>query len=199
MNINALTGLLLELASQSTSKTTRIAKAEGPPRLPGEAPAAFKSALRAASGAGPAPEQPALQKAGQPADEASQLPPFIPLPLRSELFREARFFARTGGGRAGKAAARAPASDVFICLVTENLGRLWAGLSWRDELLSVRYFTENEAASRMLAENFPELKESLQEIGFAEVSLSSLVRGELKAIAEELLPKFQAHLLDRKI
>lgn len=198
MNINGLTTLLLELAYQSSSKISPATKVEGVARLR-DATVAGKKALEAVDNGTPA-GQPARVETKQTEEQSAPPLAFTPLPLRSDLFPEARFFARLGQEKAGTATPGDQASEIFICLITENLGRVWVGLSCRkDEFLSVQYFTDNKPASRVLKENFPLIRADLKAIGFAEISLTSRARAELGAVVEGLLPRFEEHLFDRKI
>lgn len=197
VNINGLTTLLLELAYQGSGKISPAAKAEGVARIR-DATVAGKRVLEGAD-TGPPTGQSTRAETKQTAEQPVHPPAFTPLPLRSDLFREARFFARLGEEKAGATAPREPATEIFICLVTENLGRVWVGLSCRSDFLSVKYFTDNEPTSKILKENFPPLRENLKEIGFIEISLTSRARAELGAVVEGLLPRFEEHLLDRKI
>lgn len=196
MNINALTSLLLELANQSTSKVTPALRAEGVAGVRGVA-ASVKKGLEALTDGKRAKSSTGLETK-QTAEQPAQLPAFTPLPLRSGLFPEARFFAGLGGEKAG-AAGKEPASDIFICLATETLGRIWAGLSCRKDFISVKFFTGSETSSKVLREDFPSLREDLKEAGFKEVSLTSRARAELGLVVDGLLPRFEQHLLDRRI
>lgn len=198
MNINGLTTLLLDLANQSGSKVSPAVKTESVARVR-DAAASGKKALEAAVDTGRPAGQPARIDTKQTAEPPAHPPAFTPLPLRSDLFQETRFFARLGGQKAGATTAEEPAAEIFICLVTENLGRVWVGLSSRNDFLSVKCFTDNEPSSKILKENFTPLRENLKEIGFTEISLTSRARAELGAVVEGLLPRFEEHLLDRKI
>jgi len=195
LNISGLTNLLLELAGQAGSKVTPAARVEGAGRVHGAAELVKKAGMPAVE-----QEAPGTSPSSQPeAPSTHEFPPFVPLPLRSELYPSARFFARfpeekrTGGAAAQKAPA------VFICLLTENLGTLWFGLALRENNLTVKCFTESEEVNRTVRENLPLLKEELLLAGFSAVSLASYRRSELGSLAAEILPKFEKHLLDRRI
>lgn len=197
MNINGLTTLLLELANQGSGKISPAAKAEGVTRIR-DVTLAGKKALEGTDTGHPAGQSTRVE-AKQTAEQPVHSPAFTPLPLRSDLFREARFFARFGGEKTRTIAPREPATEIFVCLVTENLGRIWVGLSCRNNSLSVKHFTDNEPTSKILKEHFPPLRENLKEIGFTEISLTSRAKTELGAVVEGLLPRFEEHLIDRKI
>lgn len=196
MNINALALLLLDFAKQN-SKISPAARAEGTAGARGAA-GTPKNAAKILN-TGPLPERAPASEAKQAPEQPAQPPAFAPLPLRSALFPEARFFARVGKEKPGSNAGAQQVAELFICLVTENLGRIWVALFCRKDFLSVKYFTSNSAASKTLRENFPSLREDLIEAGFKEVSLSSQTRAELGAIADGLLPRFERHLLDQRI
>lgn len=198
LNINALTTLLLDLAYPGSNKISPATKAESVARIR-DANVAGKKALGVMD-AGNLTGQPARVETRQTEEQSAHHLAFTPLPLRSDFFPEARFFAKHGGKKAGAADPEEQASEIFICLITENLGRVWVDLSCRNnEFLSVKYFTDNEPASRVLKEGFSLLRDDLKNIGFAEIALTSRARAELGAVVEGLLPRFEEHLLDRKI
>ena len=62
-----------------------------------------------------------------------------------------------------------------------------------------KYYTENEDASKTLKESFSEMRGELIESGFHEVSLTSQSRTNLGNITSELLPKFDAYLLNQRV
>ncbi len=195
MNINALTTLLQELAYQSSSKVSPAEKAEGASRVRD----AIAAGGKPAAGAGPAGAQINQAEAKLNQEQLFIPPAFAPLPMRSELFQEARFFARLNERNAGTAVHQAQASDIYICLITENLGRVWVNLTYRNDELLVKCFTDQDSSNKVIRKNLPLLQEDLMSIGFKEVFISSQARHELGAVVEGLLPKFEMHLLDRKI
>ncbi len=197
MNINTLTVLLQELAYQSKSKIMPATKAESVARVRDTTLAGTKM-TRAAS-TGPAAERNPTAETRQLDERPLQPMAFTPLPLRSSLFREARFFAKVGEEKAGKGSGRETPDEIFICLITKNLGRIWVGLTCKKDYLSVKYFTDQKTANKILRENFPPMREELKTTGFTEVSITSQARAELGAVVEGLLPKFELHLLDRQI
>lgn len=149
-------------------------------------------------GANTTPQHARTETAQQKPEQPFSAPSFIPLPLRTGLFQEARFFARLGEGKTGAGAGR-EAEEFFICLITKNLGRIWVGISCHNDFLSVKCFTDQETSNKILRKHFPPLREDLKTIGFNEVSLTSQTRSELGAVVEGLLPKFEEHLFDRKV
>ncbi len=197
MNINTLTVLLQELAYQSKSKIMPAAKAENVARIK-DASLANAKMVRTAS-AGPAAERHPATDIKQPEERPLQPMAFTPLPLRSSLFREARFFARVGEEKTRGSSKGVTSGEIFICLITKNLGRVWVGLTCKKDYLSVKYFTDRKTANKILRENFSPMREELKTIGFTEVSITSRTMVELGTVVEGLLPKFELHLLDRKI
>lgn len=196
MNISGLSALLTELAYQTASKVEPAARAEGAARVQdGTAP----GRIRPETAAGLSSGQPASAGPDLPEGETVLQPAFAPLPLRTGLFQEARFFARLGGYGAGAEAGPGEITDIFLCLFTENIGRVWVGLSCRNDALSVKYFTDSRITSKVIEDNFSLLRGELREIGFTEVSLTSRTKAELGTVLEGLLPRFERHLLDRKI
>lgn len=198
MNINVLSNLLAELSSRNISKVSPAAKTDAAAGMR-EAATQGKKVLEALSTGAAAEKQAARAETKQTAEPALQQPVFTPLPLRSELYPEARFFARLEDREEASAAGGEPVAEVFIHVVTGHLGHIWINLVKRQNYLSVKYFTDNEAASRILRDNFPPVREDLKAIGFQEVSLTSQARTALGRLTEELLPKFEAYLLNRRI
>lgn len=198
MNIYGITAILQELAYQSNSLTSPAARTVASAPVRDVTTAAQKAV--AAESVNLTAGQPVQVEAQQTTPQPLPVPVFIPLPLRSELFPEVRFFARPEEEKPeAKAAEHKEIMDIFICLITERLGRVWVGLFCRKDSLSVKCFTDQEMTNKVLRQNFTPLRESLKEIGFEEVSLTSQARLELGAVVEGLLPKFESHLLDHKI
>ncbi len=198
MNIYGITAILQELAYQSNNLTSPAVRAEAAAPVHDATLAAQKAAeadgIRHMSG------RPAQAEAQQTAPQALPVPVFMPLPLRSDLFPETRFFVRPVEEKSEAQTAEPDQNmDIFICLITETMGRVWVGLFCRKDYLSVKCFTDQESTNKILRQNFTPLRESLKEIGFKEVSLTSQARLELGAVVEGLLPKFESHLLDHKV
>jgi len=196
MNISIITNLLLELANQNVSKVSPAPKTEGVARAR-DALALGKKVLETVD-AGLQERHSSRVETKQTTEQPITPPAFIPLPLQSEIFPGARFYARLDRESAAAAAAQEQVKEIFIYLITENLGHIWISLSLRKDFLSVRCFTDNEMSGKILRENFSLIKDDLQKIGFTEVSLTSQVRNGLAGI-EELLPKFEACLLNQKV
>ena len=198
MNIYGITAILQELSYQSTSLTSPAARTKATASVRDVTVAAQKAAE--AEGASLAAGVPVRVEAQQTTPQPLPVPAFIPLPLRSDLFPEVRFFARPEEEKPeSKSSVPKENMDIFICLITERLGRIWVGLFHRNDSLSVKCFTDQEMTNKVLRQNFTPLRESLKGIGFKEVSLTSQARLELSAVVEGLLPRFESHLLDHKI
>lgn len=196
MNINALTAILQELAYQSSNRTAPATRAENVAQVHDLIITAQKMVEAAGtSSTGLATQANIEQTTEQPFPILS----FVPLPLRSELFPEARFFAGLGEDKTTAPAGQEMVEEIFICVVTEKLGQVWIGLACRNDFLSVKCFTEQEMSNKIIRENFPALRNDLKTIGFKEVSLTSRTRSELGAFAEAQLPKFEEHFLNRII
>ncbi len=198
MPINALTLLLLNLAQNvKTGPASGKQGAEG-----GRQAATYAAKALETPDTGFLPERSAALKT-KPASEPPpvQPPALLPLPLRSALFPEARFFAGTEDEKqdADASAKSRPVAELLVCLVTQNLGNIWIMLSFRQDSLCVKYFTGEQAASQMLRKNFTLLRAGLKEAGFKEVSLSTQTRAGLGMVEEELLPRLEQHLLDHRI
>lgn len=196
MNINAVTAILQELMYQRVNQASPASRVEGATRARDLAAAAQKMA-QAAGTSSPA------GKTGQVNTEKANEQPlpildFVPLPLQSELFPGARFFARMREDKTAEQATK-EVEEVFICLITEKLGQVWIGLACRESFLSVKCLTEQETSNTMIRENSSPLREELRAIGFSEVSVTSQTRTELGAITEGQLPKFEAHLFDQSV
>ena len=197
MNINAISSILMELTYQNSNVTAPANRTEGVSQAR-DATAAMKEALETEGAKAPALRAAPAETPQQKAEQPFSIPPFIPLPLRTDLFHEARFFARLGEEKSEADGGR-EAEEFFICLITENLGRIWIGVACRSDFLSVKCFTDQEGTNKILRQNFSPLREELKTTGFSEVSLTSQARAELGAVVEGLLPKFEAHLFDRKV
>jgi len=198
MNINLLTNLLVELANRNVSKVSPTSKTEGAAGTR-DAMALGKKVLEALDNS-PHERYSTRVETKQTAEPTVNTPAFTPLPLRSELFPGARFYARLDErNAAGSTTVNEPVTEIFIYIDTENMGYIWINLSSWNNFLSVKYFTDSEKSSQILRENFPPIRDDLKEIGFQEVSLTSQARTGLGGITDELLPKFEAYLLNRKI
>jgi len=197
MNINLLTNLLFELTNRNVVKVSPASKTEGAASTR-DTLALGKKVLEALD-TGSHEKHSTRVETKQTAEPTVNPPAFTPLPLRSELFPEATFFARLGEREAKSTADSESVTEISIHIVTGNLGHIWINLSSRNDFLSVKCFTDSENSSKILRENFPHMRDDLKELGFQEVSLTSQARAGLGRLTDELLPKFEAYLLNRKI
>jgi len=198
MNISLLTNLLFELSNRNISKVSPAPKTEGAASAR-DAMALGKKVLDALDNT-PHAGYSSRAETKQTVEPTVNQPAFTPLPLRSELYPEARFFARLDERNASDSTtANKTATEIFVYIDTDNMGQIWINLSWRNNCLSVRYFTDNERSSEILRENFFPIRDELKEIGFQEVSLTSQARAGLGGLTNEVLPKFEAYLLNKKI
>lgn len=123
-----------------------------------------------------------LKISQQPA-AGQNLPEFLPLPLKTPLFPESRFFVKNN--RDGATETRNdPQANVFIRLRTNQMGILWLSLSAKKESLSLAFYTENEASTQILRDSFPVLTEGLQELGYPTVSVAGITRPGIRSCSD---------------
>lgn len=118
--------------------------------------------------------QPARQQA-----PGQGLPDFLPLPLKSPLFSDSRFFIKNQREESPGAGEDRPA-NIFIRLRTENLGILWISLAAGGESLALSFYTESESYTVPLKETFPGLVEGLQKLGYTSVNVAGITRPGIK-------------------
>lgn len=200
MNINALTSLLHELTNSNVSRVSPTPKAENSTGSR-DTLALGKKALEALNSTQLNKQATRSENKRTAEPVVIQQPAFTPLPLRSELFPNARFFAKLGEKKASvQNAVNETATEMFIHIDLENMGSIWITLSLNNNAqLSVKYFTDNEGASKTIRKNFTSIKDDLQEIGFQNVFLTSQAHIALNNLTNELLPKFEAYLLNQKV
>ena len=199
MNINSLGSLLLELAN---SNVNRVAPAPNTPNLDSARdPLSLGKKVLEGLDSGRFEKQagPTRSDAPKTAEPNVQQPTFAPLPLRSELFPGARFFTRLDEREGGGEEADEQNAEVFVYIETDHMGPIWVSLAWKSKALSIKYYTENEEASKLLKEGFPEIRGELIESGFPEVALTSQSRNNLGNMTSELLPNFDAYLLNQRV
>lgn len=198
MNINSLTSLLYELTNRNISKVSPTAKTENAESTR-NAMVLDKKVLEALDTTQHT-RYTAKAENQRPAEPTVSQPVFTPLPFRSEIFPEAKFFARLDERNAASATSKGSDDiEVIVYLDTENMGHIWINLSLLNNSLSVKYYTENEGSSKLLRENFLPIKNDLKKIGFQEVSLISQTSADLSGLTNELIPKFEAFLVNLKI
>jgi hypothetical protein len=199
MNFSSLSSLLHDLTSNHINRVTPAPKAQSAESA--RDPSAFGK--KYLEGLGNAKLAKHVGKTPAGANKAPETVPaqlsFAPLPLRSELFQEARFFIRLDEHDPENQSTDAQNSEIFIYVETEHMGPIWVSLHWIHNNLSVKYYTENEGTSKILREGFSTIRGDLLETGFHEVALASQSRANLGGITNELLPKFDAYLLNQKV
>lgn len=199
MNISSLGSLLLELANSNVS---RVAPSPNMANLDSarESNSLGKKVLEGLD-SGKFEKQPGNLRTDAPktAEPSVHQPTFAPLPLRSELFPGARFFTRLDDREGNGEDIGEQNAEIFVYVETEHMGPIWVSLSWINNSLSVKYYTENEEASKTLKEGFTDIREELLESGFHEVALSSQSRTNLGNMTSELLPRFDAFLLNQRV
>ncbi|MFZ5645955.1 MAG: hypothetical protein ACOY46_20560 [Bacillota bacterium] len=123
-----------------------------------------------------APQQPA----------GNNLPDFLPLPLKSPLFEESRFFIKNYREDSAEQENERPCS-VFINLRTDNMGSLWIHLMAKSQSLTLSFYTEKEYYTSLINKSFSELVEDLTEIGFSSVKVAGITRPGIKS-CEDIVP-----------
>jgi len=199
MNINSLGSLLLELAN---SNVNRVAPSPNTPNLDGARdPLSLGKKVLEGLDSGKFEKQAGNLRSDAPktAEPNVNQPTFAPLPLRSELFPGARFFTRLDEREGSGEDYSEQDTEIFVYIETDNMGPIWVSLSWKNKTLSVKYYTENEEASKTLKKGFPDIRGDLIESGFPEVALTSQSRNNLGNMTSELLPKFDAYLLNQRV
>jgi len=136
--------------------------------------------------------RPSPENAGQASFWSAVVPPsahpresppqnllFLPLPITSPLYPNARFFLAikehdkdkgTGSGTNKEN----PAVHLVIGIDTENLGTLWFNITASDESLLIKCFSGREEVSRHIRAWLPDLKAALTGLSFARIDLFSL-------------------------
>jgi len=199
MNIYSLGSLLLELAHSNVNRVAPTPKAAGLEST--RDPSAFgKKVLEGLDLSKFEKQAGNLRSESQKtAEPNTNQPNFAPLPLRSELFPGARFFIRLDDRDENGNVIHGQHSEIFVYVETDHMGPIWVSLAWINNSLSVKYYTENEETSKILKESFPEMRGDLIETGFHEIALTSQSRNNLGSITSELLPKFDAYLLNQRV
>lgn len=136
-----------------------------------------------AAGIREAKESDLKQPTQQPAPQGSSLPDFLPLPLRSPLFDESRFFMKNNREEASGREDAAPC-NVFVNLRTNSLGSLWIYLSAGKESLTVSFFTEEESFTSLINDSIPGLVEELQKQGYSTVKAAGITRPGIKCCSD---------------
>lgn len=178
MQINNMLPVLLEILTGQArqNKVNKPAPRQGADGLARQG--AEKTAATAASTEVRNTAEGDLQVSRQPAP-GQGLPDFLPLPLRSPLFTDSRFFIKNGREDTPGPGEDRPA-NVFIRLRTENLGVLWISLAAGNESLALFFYTESETYTVPLKESFPSLVDGLQKLGYTSVNVAGITRPGIK-------------------
>lgn len=133
-------------------------------------------------------------------DRQDQLP-FVPLPLRTPLYEDARFYWKLKDFSA-KVEENGDAKVIFS-IHTNTLGLLWFSVSAHsNQVLAVQCVTENNCSAEVLRANSPEMQQELAHLGYAQVVVSCRVQPGIRNIAD-LDPDFangaQPTLLDVQV
>lgn len=100
---------------------------------------------------------------------------YLPLPLKSEYYKNALFFVRhLGDGQPGD---KEQNSGFFIKLATDNLGTLWIGLETvANKGLIVRMVAENEDYQEAIDAILPAVKQDLEGLDYSTIVTSCIVQ-----------------------
>lgn len=123
-------------------------------------------------------------------DRQDQLP-FVPLPLRTPLYEDARFYWKLKDfsakvGEAGEA-------KVIFSIHTDTLGLLWFSVSAQsNQVLAVQCVTENNGSAEVFRASSSEMQQELADLGYANVVVSCRVQPGIRSIAD-LDPDFASN------
>ncbi|MEG6512560.1 flagellar hook-length control protein FliK [Desulforamulus ruminis] len=135
------------------------------------------------------------QPEAAPANRQDELS-YVPLPLRSQIYEDARFYYKLRDFSA-KTEENGEVKVLFS-IHTDLLGQLWFTLTAQPgKLLSVQCITENNEAAEAFRAASTALQEELSEVGYPSVILSCRTQPGIRGIAD-LDPDFpaaEAHFL----
>ncbi|MEW6696249.1 MAG: flagellar hook-length control protein FliK [Bacillota bacterium] len=131
------------------------------------------------------PSRPAGPKAAEPVlipDRQDQLT-YVPLPLRTPLYQDARFYwklkefsAKTGADGEAK---------VIFSVNTDTLGQLWFTLTTQPgNSLSVQCITEIQTAAEIFRAAAADLQRELSELGYQNILVSCRLQPGIRSIAD---------------
>ncbi|MCD5406995.1 MAG: flagellar hook-length control protein FliK [Desulfotomaculum sp.] len=104
---------------------------------------------------------------------------YLPLPLKSDLFKSASFFLRQYQGNESNHLNNNP--KVFLKIATANLGLLWIGIeSNTKQSLSVRIFTENSATRQAVNQALPGMETVLKQSGYSNINTNCRVQPDVQ-------------------
>ena len=121
-------------------------------------------------------------KTAEQPSPGSSLPDFLPLPLKSPLFTESRFFIKNQ--REESSGEESGPCSVFVNLLTESMGSLWIYLASGKESLTVSFYTEDDSYTRLINQSIPSLLEELKKIGCPSVKAAGITRPGIKSCAD---------------
>ena len=127
---------------------------------------------------------------GAPAEQHGDAPApsllFVPLPITTPLYQNARFFLTKPPPRRGDGSKETgngdKANHLVIGIDTGHLGQLWFNIAATADSLLVKCFAEKEEVSRYIKTGFPGLQASLEELSFSRIDLLSLTDPVLEHI-----------------
>lgn len=171
-------GNTMETPSLSTGHPGVEGAKPMPNAVPVEKPSGISpntvNSTRQVAGMAEVNERTAIVRENQPPPSSTaDNPQFLPLPLKTPLFPESRFYIssreqqkakQTGGGY--------ESTDLFVELETSNMGRLWFGIISRDNKLGIRCLAENNKVVKELSKEMQALEKTLYRLGFDDVSLN---------------------------
>ena len=104
---------------------------------------------------------------------------YLPLPLKSEHFRNALFFVRHFSGK--QQGQKEENSGFFIKLDTNNLGILWIGLETvNNKGLIVRVVTEREEYQQAIKSILPGIRQDLEGLDYGSIVTSCVVQPNVR-------------------
>ncbi|AQS58005.1 flagellar hook-length control protein FliK [Desulforamulus ferrireducens] len=120
--------------------------------------------------------------------DRQEQPPYVPLPLRTPLYKDAKFYWKLRDLSA-KVQANGEAKVIFS-VNTTNLGLLWFTLSTQENKhLSVQCITETSALADIFRSSAELLQRELTEVGYESVLVSCRMQPGIRSIAD-LDPEF---------
>lgn len=128
--------------------------------------------------------------ADMPQIDRQEQPPYVPLPLRTPLYEDAKFYWKLkdlsakvqGNGE----------SKVIFSINTDNLGLLWFTLTTQEnKYLSVQCITETSSLAEVFRDSAEVLQRELTEVGYENVVFSCRMQPGVRSIAD-LDPDFVA-------
>ncbi len=110
----------------------------------------------------------------------------MPLPLSTDLFKNAMLYVRQYIGCADKQSKNRPA--VFIELETQNLARLWIGLELvQPNSLVIRIVVEKDTVHQTVKQTLPTIKKELIDCGYNNVTILSFVKPNVRCDSVKIL------------